>query len=81
MRQPTINPDGVSIKGCSIIYAPAGQAGEYARLATNPYRGCGLLKTMFLQAFSKVLDVLCGILFGSNRCYNTHLTLTIPFTA
>jgi DNA repair photolyase len=37
----TINPDGVSIKGCSIIYAPKGQAGEYAPLATNPYRGCG----------------------------------------
>lgn len=29
------------IKGCSIIYAPRGQAGEYAPLATNPYRGCG----------------------------------------
>jgi DNA repair photolyase len=38
---PTINPDGVSVKGCSIIYAPAGQAGEYSPLATNPYRGCG----------------------------------------
>lgn len=38
---PTVNPDGVSIKGCSIIYAPKGQAGEYAPLATNPYRGCG----------------------------------------
>lgn len=37
----TINPDGHSIKGCSIIYAPAGQAGEYAKLAANPYRGCG----------------------------------------
>jgi hypothetical protein len=37
----TINPDGVSIKGCSIIYAPAGQAGEYAPLACNPYSGCG----------------------------------------
>lgn len=36
-----INPDGVSIKGCSMIYAPKGQAGEYAPLATNPYRGCG----------------------------------------
>lgn len=36
-----INPDGVSVKGCSIIYAPKGQAGEYAPLATNPYRGCG----------------------------------------
>lgn len=37
----TINPDGVSIKGASYIYAPAGQAGEYAPLACNPYRGCG----------------------------------------
>jgi DNA repair photolyase len=36
-----INPDGVSITGCHIIYAPAGQAAEYAPLATNPYRGCG----------------------------------------
>lgn len=36
-----VNEDGVSIKGCSIIYAPKGQAGEYAPLATNPYRGCG----------------------------------------
>jgi DNA repair photolyase len=38
---PTLNPDGVSIKGCSYIYAPAGQAGEYSPLAANPYRGCG----------------------------------------
>lgn len=38
---PTINPDGVSIKGCSIVYAPKGQAGEYSPLAANPYRGCG----------------------------------------
>lgn len=37
----TINPDGVSIKGCKVIYAPAGQAGEYSALAANPYRGCG----------------------------------------
>lgn len=29
------------IKGCNYIYEPAGQAGEYAPLATNPYRGCG----------------------------------------
>jgi DNA repair photolyase len=36
-----INPDGVSIKGCSNIYAPKGQAGEYAALASNPFRGCG----------------------------------------
>jgi DNA repair photolyase len=31
----------VGLKGCSYIYAPAGQAGEYAPLAANPYRGCG----------------------------------------
>lgn len=36
-----LNPDGVSIKGCTHIYAPKGQAGEYAPLAANPYRGCG----------------------------------------
>jgi DNA repair photolyase len=41
LKEPTLNPDGVSIKGCTIIYAPAGQAGEYAVLAANPYRGCG----------------------------------------
>jgi DNA repair photolyase len=29
------------VKGCNYIYAPKGQAGEYAPLATNPYRGCG----------------------------------------
>ena len=34
------NP-GVGIPGCSFIYAPSGQAGEYAPLAANPYRGCG----------------------------------------
>lgn len=33
--------DSVAIKGCAHIYAPAGQAGEYAPLAANPYRGCG----------------------------------------
>ena len=37
----TINPDGWSVAGCSYIYAPRGQAGEYAKLAANPYRGCG----------------------------------------
>lgn len=41
MTTPTLNPDGISVKGCSIIYAPRGQAGEYSPLATNPYRGCG----------------------------------------
>jgi hypothetical protein len=37
----TVNPDGWSVAGCSYIYAPRGQAGEYAKLACNPYRGCG----------------------------------------
>jgi DNA repair photolyase len=36
-----INPDGVSVAGCSYIYPPRGQAGEYSALAANPYRGCG----------------------------------------
>lgn len=38
---PRLNPDGISVAGCSIIYGPRGQAGEYAPLSTNPYRGCG----------------------------------------
>lgn len=33
--------EGIGLNGCAIIYAPRGQAGEYAPLATNPYRGCG----------------------------------------
>lgn len=41
VKKPEINPDGTSIKGCTIIYAPKGQAGEYAPLACNPYSGCG----------------------------------------
>ena len=41
IKRPTRNPDGVSVKGCTYIYAPSGQAGEYAPLAINPYRGCG----------------------------------------
>jgi N6-adenosine-specific RNA methylase IME4 len=40
-KLPKLNPDGVSVAGCSLIYAPAGQAGEYAPLSANPYRGCG----------------------------------------
>jgi hypothetical protein len=36
-----LNPDGISLRGCLHIYAPAGQAAEYAPLAANPYRGCG----------------------------------------
>lgn len=38
---PALNPDGISVRGSKYIYAPAGQAGEYAPLAANPYRGCG----------------------------------------
>lgn len=34
----TANSD---LPGCSYIYAPKGEAGEYAPLAANPYRGCG----------------------------------------
>lgn len=40
-KTPELNPDGFSVKGCKTIYAPPGQAGEYSKLATNPYRGCG----------------------------------------
>lgn len=43
MRAIPIVPaaEGAALPGCNIIYAPKGQAGEYAPLATNPYRGCG----------------------------------------
>lgn len=44
MTLTTIDPvetESAAIKGCSYIYAPAGQAGEYSPLAANPYRGCG----------------------------------------
>ena len=41
MSNAILNEDGVSVKGCSIVYAPRGQAGEYSALACNPYRGCG----------------------------------------
>jgi hypothetical protein len=30
-----------ALPGCSYIYGPKGEAGEYAPLAANPYRGCG----------------------------------------
>jgi DNA repair photolyase len=36
-----MNDDSTLIKGCTYIYAPRGQAGEYAALAANIYRGCG----------------------------------------
>lgn len=34
-------PDQPIVKGADVIYRPAGNAGEYAPLATNPWRGCG----------------------------------------
>lgn len=34
-------PDQPVIKGADVIYRPKGNAGEYAPLATNPWRGCG----------------------------------------
>lgn len=39
----TIEPvtPSIGLPGCTYIYAPKGQAGEYAPLAANPYRGCG----------------------------------------
>jgi DNA repair photolyase len=40
-KPPQLNEDGYSVQGCSIIRAPRGQALEYGRLTTAPYRGCG----------------------------------------
>jgi hypothetical protein len=38
----TISSDSaIAIRGCSYIYAPAGQAGEFSPLATNPNHGGG----------------------------------------
>lgn len=34
-------PDQPKVPGADVIYRPAGEAGEYAALATNPYKGCG----------------------------------------
>lgn len=33
--------DQPKVPGADVIYRPAGEAGEYAPLATNPYKGCG----------------------------------------
>ncbi len=35
------SPDQPIVPGADVIYPPPGQAGEYAPLATNPYKGCG----------------------------------------
>lgn len=34
-------PDQPIVKGADVIYRPKGNAGEYAPLATNPWKGCG----------------------------------------
>ena len=38
---PKILPSTLGLPGCTLIYAPGGNAGEYAELAANPYDGCG----------------------------------------
>ncbi len=38
---PEYFPDQPIVKGGDVIYRPAGNAGEYAPLATNPWDGCG----------------------------------------
>lgn len=45
MKTIVIKPaaEGIGLPGCQHIYAPKGQAGEYAPLAANPYDGCGHL--------------------------------------
>jgi DNA repair photolyase len=40
MSEPIVRNCPASVKSCNIIYTPRGQAGEYAPLATNMYRGC-----------------------------------------
>lgn len=86
------NPDGTSIKGCSYIYAPAGQAGEYAPLAANPYRNCGhacaycvdgdTLVTMSDGSAKPIRDVSIGdsilgiVILGNNRAWNTRIVTT-----
>jgi DNA repair photolyase len=36
-----VGKQSAALPGCAHIYAPKGEAGEYAPLAANPYRGCG----------------------------------------
>lgn len=38
---PFYSPDQPIVRGRDVIYRPAGNAGEYAPLATNPWKGCG----------------------------------------
>lgn len=41
MERDKYSPDQPVIVGADVIYRPAGNAGEYAPLATNPWKGCG----------------------------------------
>lgn len=41
MTKEKYTPDQPKVPGADVIYRPAGEAGEYAALATNPYKGCG----------------------------------------
>ncbi|HET6446211.1 MAG TPA: hypothetical protein VFI27_16715, partial [candidate division Zixibacteria bacterium] len=91
-NMPTFNPDGVSVKGCSFIYAPKGQAGEYAPLAANPYKGCGHKCAYCLSGDTLILmadgstktiesiqvgDKIIGIkILGKERAWNTRITTT-----
>lgn len=85
----SFNPDGISIKGCTYIYAPAGQAGEYAPLAANPYRGCGhkcvycvsgsTLVTMEDGSAKRISSIMAGdrilgiSVIGNDRAWNTRI--------
>lgn len=40
-KREKYTPDQPKVPGADVIYRPAGEAGEYAPLATNPYKGCG----------------------------------------
>lgn len=41
MPELKYSPDQPQVPGADVIYRPRGEAGEYAPLATNPYKGCG----------------------------------------
>jgi DNA repair photolyase len=91
-RTYELEDNGWSVKGCSIVYAPRGQAGEYAKLATNPYRGCGhacaycLTGDTIIQMADgstkqlrdiEVGDAVIGVtLSDSKRSWGTRITAT-----
>lgn len=68
----TLNPDGVSVKGCTTIYPPKGQAGEYSALATNLYRGCGhgcaycLAPDTLIQMADGTTRMICDVQIGDD---------------